>query len=1136
MAAGDHEEHQLRSTALQNAQSILLARQRAEDELLQAQDALREANQLLSNVLDSITDGFLAVNNSWCLTYLNERGEEILRPLEKSKKALLGKNFWAEFPALLGTPAEQHFLRSMAEKITIDFELYYPPLTGWFSVRSYPAKDGISVYFQDISQRKRAEEELRLQREWFQVTLSSIGDAVVTTDIQARVTFLNPIAEQMTGWKLAEATGRSLEEVFNIIHENTRLPAENPVRKVLREGIILGLANHTALIARDGRETAIEDSAAPIRDSAGNVTGAVMVFHDVTVGRVNETALRASEERYRTLFSSIGVAVFVCDRDARIQYYNQRAVELWGRQPKCGEERHCGSMTLYLPDGTLLPHAQSPIVEVLRTGNPIKNVEVSIERPDGSRLPVIVHFAPLKDPDGKVVGAVTSFDDITERKQAEDVLRRNEAELRALADSIPQLAWMAEANGFIFWYNQKWYEYTGTTLEQMAGWGWQTVHDPKILPLVVSRWQESITNGQSFEMEFPLRGADGLFRWFLTRVNPVRDIAGRVVRWFGTNTDIDERKRAREALQDETRLLELLNSTGTAIASKLDLQSLVQTVIDAATELSGAKLGTFHYNLHDEQEGALALIANSRVTNDAFAKFGVAPGTALFNATIAGDSVIRSADITIDPHYARMLKPADPSSEAAPIHSYLAVPVVSRSKEVIGGLFFGHPDIGFFSEKTERLIIGIAAQTAVAIDNARLYQAAQKEIAERRRAEEQLAGARDAAEQANQAKDHFLATLSHELRTPLTPVLAILTSLGEESMVPPALSNDLDTMRRNIELEARLIDDLLDLTRISQGKLELHPEQVVLGSLIENAINTCRPEIEAKKLQVCVNLDAAARTVIADGARLTQILWNLLKNSIKFTPEGGTITVQSRLRPARPTVPEQVTIEVHDTGIGISPEQIEKVFDAFEQGGRGITQQFGGLGLGLAICKAIAEAHRGTITALSDGLGRGSTFILSLPAGSLAEVPPPAAAPPQAGLSGDARPGRSDPAQRPLRILVVEDHVDTAKVLSRVLRHSGYEVMHAASLASALQAAARETQGAGIDLVISDLGLPDGSGLNLMRELSGKYGLRGIALSGYGMESDLAQASAAGFTRHLTKPVNIALLRNTITEITLARD
>ena len=380
-----------------------------------------------------------------------------------------------------------------------------------------------------------------------------------------------------------------------------------------------------------------------------------------------------------------------------------------------------------------------------------------------------------------------------------------------------------------------------------------------------------------------------------------------------------------------------------------------------------------------------------------------------------------------------------------------------------------------------------------------------------KRAEDELRQAKETAEAANQAKDRFLATLSHELRTPLTPVLAVVSRLEREKDLAEPVRAELARVRRNVELEARLIDDLLDLTRITRGKLELRREVVDLGQVIGQAIETCGPDLG--RFRVTLDLAAPDPRLWGDGPRLAQVFLNLLHNAIKFTPDGGTLTLRSRSLGS-----DRLAVEVADTGIGIAPEVLPRIFDSFEQGERTITRRFGGLGLGLAISKAIVELHGGTLLAASDGPGRGALFTVELPAGvGTAEIAPVAA------------PGET--AETPLHILLVEDHLDTALAMAELLRATGHRVTTAASVGQglALAAAAQESgNGSGIDLVVSDLGLPDGHGNDLMRELKRRYGLPGIALSGYGMEEDIQQSREAGFDRHLTKPVGIRVLEAAI--------
>ncbi|MEY2539517.1 MAG: hypothetical protein QOG67_3257 [Verrucomicrobiota bacterium] len=368
-----------------------------------------------------------------------------------------------------------------------------------------------------------------------------------------------------------------------------------------------------------------------------------------------------------------------------------------------------------------------------------------------------------------------------------------------------------------------------------------------------------------------------------------------------------------------------------------------------------------------------------------------------------------------------------------------------------------------------------------------------------------LERAKQLAEDANRAKDQFLAMLSHELRTPLTPVLMTITALRRDPNLSEELLRDLEMLHRNVELEALLIDDLLDLTRISHGKLELHSDAVNIHTSIEHALSIAAPDLETRKLQVTQQLDATEHHCWADAARLQQVFWNLIKNAIKFTQTGGAIQIHTFNDDAH-----QIVIEIQDNGVGIEPGLQPRIFDAFEQGGPAITSKYGGLGLGLAICKRVIDLHEGKIAVHSAGVNQGSTFTVTLRAMETSL------------LGGPVYYVSSDPREATrARILLVEDHADTAYVLQRMLQKNGYDVGHANNIAAAEQLFAEQS----FDLLISDVGLPDGSGLDLMRRLRAKHDLSGIALSGYGMDDDRAASKAAGFAEHFTKPLDAERLR-----------
>ena len=419
--------------------------------------------------------------------------------------------------------------------------------------------------------------------------------------------------------------------------------------------------------------------------------------------------------------------------------------------------------------------------------------------------------------------------------------------------------------------------------------------------------------------------------------------------------------------------------------------------------------------------------------------------------------------------------------------SVMVLPLVARGQifgtcslitSVDSGRAYGEEDLPLARE--------LAHRAALAIDNARLFGEAQS---------------------ANRAKDHFLAVLSHELRTPLTPALMTAGQLLEAPELPDALRPQVERIHRNIELESKLLDDLLDLTRISRGKLDLHHEVTDVHALVQHAVDVfCASQIQLKRLECTTELAAAEHHVWGDPVRLQQVFWNLLQNAVKFTPEDGKISARSWNGQ-----PGSISVSIVDQGIGIDSATLPSIFKAFEQMTSGGARRFGGLGLGLSVCKALVELHEGTLEAVSAGSGKGSTFTVTL--ATTARPAKEAAEERDLEVSG-----------RPLSILLVEDHEDTRQVMVDLLERARHRVVAAHDVRSARAAAAHDR----FDLVVSDLGLPDGSGHDLMRYLRENYGLKGIAVSGYGAADDIERSLSAGFVEHLTKPVYPQKLKEAI--------
>lgn len=708
------------------------------------------------------------------------------------------------------------------------------------------------------------------------------------------------------------------------------------------------------------------------------------------------------------------------------------------------------------------------------------------------------------DPTASAPVALAEHDELLRAREA---LRQSQLELRALADSMPQLVWIAEQDGAVVWYNQRWYDYTGITPEQLAGDGWKRAYAPDCIDAIEAHWAQSRHHGTPFELEVPIRSAGGDYRWFLMRANPVHDADGTVLRWFGTSTDVDQVKRAQEALRDETAILELLNHTGMMLASQRDLGRLLQEITDAATSIAGARFGAFFYHTTNSAGEAMVLHTLSSGASDAFTQYGEPRATALFGPSMRGEGTIRCDDVLQDPRYGRNAPHQGVPSGHPVVRSYLAVPVALRSGVVIGCLIFGHPAPCMFSERTERIIGGVAAQAAVAIDNARLYEASQRAAEERKVLLDSERQARAEAERTSQLKDEFLATLSHELRTPLTAILGWAQVLRRGNRGEADLHRGLHTIERNARAQSQLIEDLLDMSSITSGRVKLEMQPLAPAVIAAAAIESVRAAAEAKQIRIEQDFAAMPGMVTGDAPRLQQILWNLLSNALKFTPHGGAVTVGVRRHG------DDIEISVRDSGIGITPDFLGHVFERFRQADATTTRRHGGLGLGLAIAKHLTEQHGGTLDVDSAGEGHGACFTLRLPRQQA--QPPDAAAPEQPPGTYAAAHDLSG-----LQILVVDDEDDARELIKRILADCNAHVLTAATATEALNLLQHERP----DLMVSDLGMPEVDGYGLLdriRALGPAHGgdLPAIALTAFARSEDRIKALSSGFLAHIAKPI-----------------
>jgi PAS domain S-box-containing protein len=597
-------------------------------------------------------------------------------------------------------------------------------------------------------------------------------------------------------------------------------------------------------------------------------------------------------------------------------------------------------------------------------------------------------------------------------------------------------------------------------------------------------------------------------RWF-ERFSRPQQVDGRIVGRVWSYRDVTARRHAEEALRDEARVLDLLNQTGSAVASTLELEPLLQTVTDAGTQLSGAEFGAFFYNTLDAGGAAFLLYTLSGAPRSMFEHFGPPRATPLFGPTFRGEAPVRIEDVLLDPRYGLMAPHHGMPPGHLPVRSYLAVPVKLRSGETIGALFFGHSSPGVFDARAERIIVGIAAQASIAIDNARVYEEARRVAAEKERLVEIERSARAEGERVSRLKDEFLATLSHELRTPLTAILGWAKVLLLKRDDPVSVAKGLDAIARNANAQAHLIEDLLDMNRIVSGKVRLDLQPTDVAAVVEAAVESVRPQAEGKALALRVALAPLDAPLALDPHRIQQVVWNLLANAVKFTPRGGAIDV------ALARVEQHVEISVRDTGIGIEAQFLPQVFDRFRQADASTTRSHGGLGLGLSIARQLVELHGGTLHATSDGPGRGATFVARLPIGALGR-----AAERSAGAARTKSVAAAAVDLGGLRIVVIDDEADARQLVQQLLADRGAEVHAAASAGEGLVLVAALRP----DLVLSDIGMPELDGYDLIERLRELDAVRGgatpaIALTAFARDEDRERTLAAGYQLHLAKPV-----------------
>ena len=800
--------------------------------------------------------------------------------------------------------------------------------------------------------------------------------------------------------------------------------------------------------------------------------------------------------------------------DGIITSWNKGAERIFGYTTK---EIVGKSVTLLIPADHINEEAE--ILARIRTGQRVEHYETLRQRKDGSLVEISLTVSPIKSADGKIIGASKVARDISKQRQAQRLLDESSERLMlALAASnLGDWSWDCETD--LVTFSETAAQIFAVPPGPQLTWSKMRdllhVDDRERARLAI---EESLANRTDYDIEYRLASSNGLPRWVSAKGRAQYREDGSLSGMLGVVQDITTRKLTEAALLEQTEALSTLNRLGQVISAELDLHKAVQAVTDAATELTGARFGCFFYNVLNENGASDLLFTLAGVPHEAFAHFSMQRATDLFGPMFRGQAPVRIADVKLDPRYGKNAPFYGMPKGYPPVTSYLAVPVISSSGDVLGGLFFGHPESGAFTERAELLVVGLAAQASIAMDNASLFQAAKRARQEAERAAAQNELLYRKAEDSSRLKDEFLATISHELRTPLTSILGWARMLRSQQLSDADYAKALETIERNAHSQAQLIDDLLDVSRIITGKLRMDVRPANPYDFIEAAIEALTPAAVAKGVRVQKIMDTGVAAIPGDPVRLQQVVWNLLSNAIKFTPRGERVQVCLQ------RVNSHIEIVISDTGQGISADFLPYVFDRFRQADQRTSRQHGGMGLGLSIVRHLVELHGGSVSAASNGEGQGATFTVRLPVAAVYEVDQSA---------GRVHPAASDPLPKAdcgerldgLKILIVDDEPDTRDMLKAGLSRCGAEVVTAASASDAFAALEAELPG----LIISDIGMPGEDGYELIKRLRGMPGKAGgkipaIALTAYARVEDRMNALRSGYQMHVPKPVDLAEL------------
>ena len=1131
-----------------------------------ADGALNDASaDVLAAIGEAAPDFVWVTNEVGDVLYVNRRWIEYtgLTPAETDRRGYVRTIHPVDLPRFLN---EVEY--AQRDGRALEGEFRYRRHDGeyrWFWVRSTPLKDrdgnlrrrvGVAV---DITERIEATRAVRESEQRYRGIFDQAAVGMSETVLGQGFTAVNQRFCDMLGYTREELLARA---PLDITH-----PDDVPESRAQIGRLIAREADSFVVdkryVRKDGAVVWAHTSVSAIRDEHGRCVRLVAASQDITEQKRLEAERQRSEQLTQHIVEHSPIGIMLVDTAGRFMHVNDAWLNMLGYTMADVRGGAVNWKDMTVPEHR---HLDERAIEQVRSTGAHPPFEKTLIRKDGSRVPVLAATAYLGGPGETGVAFLV---DLTDVKRAQQQVQDSEQRLQAIIDSVAASVYVKDADGRYLLINRHFTESVGIDPVKMIGLTDYDFFAKDDADKYRGNDVAVLESGRAMQFEEVARHADGPHTYVSVKF-PLRDADGGIYAVCGVSTDINERKQAEQALREREDQLRLITNAAPALISYIDRDYHYRLVNQTYERLFGRGVEEIRGRHVRELLG-----------DDGFAR--VKPN---LDRALGGEEVSYEHCLSYPRGGPRWMSVSyTPDRDAAGdvrgivmlghdvTEQRRAGEELRASEERYRSLFESSRDGIVFAEMDGRLVSGNGAlQQITGYPQAELaglrYQdltpakwhameervlreqiiprgysdeyekeyrrkdgsvvpislrvwldrdaagnpvgmwAIVRDITERKRAEEAVLAAKAEAEHANKAKDQFLAVLSHELRTPLTPVVMTVAAMEMDRTLSPQLRDDLAMIRRNIELETKLIDDLLDVTRIANGKLRLQARASDVHALLRNVLEILKSDVGEKRLNVAVELDAADAGVFADPARLQQVFWNLIKNAIKFTPSGGHVTVKS-WNPS----PRLVCVEVIDTGAGIEPSVLPRIFNAFDQGEQTITRQFGGLGLGLAISKALTELHGGTIRAESDGKGRGARFTLELPTRTPVER-----------LVDQIQPlgPAADGAPRP-RVLLVEDHLDTQRTLRRLLEDRGYEVVTASSVAAALSVLSSATT-TPIDVLVSDIGLPDSTGHELMRTVRATYELPGIAVSGFGMDGDLKSSHDAGFAAHMTKPVDIQQL------------